>query len=315
MPALYYTFTSTIPFSTQTVQFVMLDTSSLTGGDAGQVDSAPPSSPQPPIDEAQWAWVTATLAGSSADWIIVVGHFPVYSGGENGNTPLLVERLLPLMESAGVALYISGHDHQLEHIAPVQVPTPLSVDFIVTGAGAKYNESDDHADDVPAGTLKYQYGAGCGFASVYVSREGWAPSLMSVTLWGSSGNVLYTFSKPNPRLRFMPPAPPRPPHPPNQFATKSNKIAVIIGMIGLFGGCVVIFGGLASGLSGPSAPPPQARAAPPRPPSATGGAAAAAGGASSNMERCAFAMRFCLRVLALRCSAVSFCGLCVLPRR
>ena len=285
MPSLYYTFNAPIPFSSQTVQFVMIDTESLTGGDAGQVDSAPPSVAQPSVDEVQWAWVTSTLATSTADWIVVVGHFPVYSAGENGPTPALVTRLLPLMEAAGVALYISGHDHQLEHIGPAASITSASgatapgvVDFVVSGAGAKYNETSDHEAELPADTLKFQYGMGCGFATVHVSREGWAPSVLTVTYWNAAGNVLYSFTKPNPRVRFMPPAPPRPPHPPNPFNTASNRMAVGVGAVGVFGGCLVIFSGLAKALSSP-APPATARALPPRPGGGGGG------GSASVMER------------------------------
>ena len=268
MPSLYYTFTQDIPFSTQTVQFVMLDTESLVGGDAGQPDSAPPSVTQPAIDEAQWASVADTLSGSTADWLIVVGHFPVYSAGENGPTPLLVSRLLPLMEAAGVALYLCGHDHQLAHIAPVTSTSSTTapvVDFVVSGAGCKYNGSamHDHAAEVPPGTIKFQYANGCGFGSLQINRQGWAPSTLTVSLWDGNGNQLYTFSKPNPRAKYMPPAPPRPPHPPNPFVSRSNKIAVLVGAIGIAGGCVVIFGGLAQAFATPTAPP-QARALPPR---------------------------------------------------
>ena len=39
----------------------------------------------------QLEWLTTTLAASTADWLFVVGHFPVYSGGHHGNTPELVE--------------------------------------------------------------------------------------------------------------------------------------------------------------------------------------------------------------------------------
>ena len=42
---------------------------------------------------------------------------------------------------------------------------------MVTGAGAKFNESTAHADDVPDGSLKFRYGFGCGFVSVEVAHE------------------------------------------------------------------------------------------------------------------------------------------------
>ena len=66
------------------------------------MDSAPPDVAQPPINEEQWTWLGTTLNTSTADWIIVVGHFPVLSAGENGPTPVLVDRLLPLLTSSGV---------------------------------------------------------------------------------------------------------------------------------------------------------------------------------------------------------------------
>ena len=39
----------------------------------------------------QLEWIEQTLAASTADWLFVVGHFPVYSGGSHGNTPELQE--------------------------------------------------------------------------------------------------------------------------------------------------------------------------------------------------------------------------------
>jgi len=237
MPALYYTFSKPIPFSTQTVQFVMLDTSALTGGDAGQWDSAPPNIPQPAVDETQWAWVESTLAAATADWLIVVGHFPVYSAGENGPTPALVARLLPLMEAAGVALYICGHDHQLEHIAPAP---GNAVDFLVVGSAAKYNSSEAHLADIPTGSLKFQWGASCGFASVSISRRGYLPAELTASLWNGAGDLLYSFTKPNPRIPDLPPAPPRPGAPPSVFDTQSNRRAVMLGSFALLSGLFLI---------------------------------------------------------------------------
>ena len=39
----------------------------------------------------QLDWIKTTLAVSTADWLFVVGHYPVYSGGSHGNTPELQE--------------------------------------------------------------------------------------------------------------------------------------------------------------------------------------------------------------------------------
>ena len=92
----------------------------------------------------QLEWLASTLAASTADWLFVVGHFPVYSGGHHGNTPELVEvcfvsvgagataplcvvrltppppsvclaaqQVMPLLERYNVDAYLDGHSHTL----------------------------------------------------------------------------------------------------------------------------------------------------------------------------------------------------------
>lgn len=39
----------------------------------------------------QLQFIEATLANSTADWLFVVGHYPVYSGGSHGNTAELIQ--------------------------------------------------------------------------------------------------------------------------------------------------------------------------------------------------------------------------------
>lgn len=65
--------------------------------------------------EEQWIWLEGELESSqSFDYIIVAGHFPVWSVAEHGPTQCLVERLKPLMEHFTVSAYINGHDHNLQ---------------------------------------------------------------------------------------------------------------------------------------------------------------------------------------------------------
>ncbi len=156
----------------------------------------------PSINEAQWNWVEAAINSSYADWIIVVGNHPVWSAGEWGPTWPLVDRLGPMMEAAGVALYIGGLDHQMAHFKPV--PSTNNVDYIVVGNGAYYNDSassmNAHASDCPYGGLQFQYGSGTGFAQLKVSHtDANVPGLLKVTFYDSSGDVLYDFYKENPR--------------------------------------------------------------------------------------------------------------------
>jgi len=250
-PDLWHTFTVTVPPFEETIQFVMVDTETLTseqnqfpgwanmpnlyyppppanygrrrmlaagegvgaqaaagaqalGGRAGgarrladfDVHTAPP------ISQEQWAWAERTLSNSSADWLVVIGNDPVWSVGEHGPTWALAEKLLPLMESAGVALYISGRDPIAQHLMPS--PSGASVDFVGIGNGAQSNASQ--ALELPSqalcpdGALAFAYGASTGFVMVEVSSpKGKGMSQLSVSFYDDTGALLYNFSKPNPR--------------------------------------------------------------------------------------------------------------------
>jgi len=61
----------------------------------------------------------------------VVAHHPVYSGGEHGDTPYIIEHILPLLQEYKVQAYINGHDHDLQHLQAG------SVNLFCCGAGSK----------------------------------------------------------------------------------------------------------------------------------------------------------------------------------
>ncbi len=66
-----------IPGTTSTVQFVFIDTVILTGLTDPEDRTLPPLGPtsQTRADQ-QWVWIEKTLQESTADWIIVAGHYP-----------------------------------------------------------------------------------------------------------------------------------------------------------------------------------------------------------------------------------------------
>ena len=171
--------------------------------DTGALDStAGAGYLNPTVHAAQWTWVETAINSSYADWIIVVGNHPVWSAGEWGPTWLLADRLGPIMEAAGVALYIGAKDHQLAHFQPV--PATNNVDYLVVGAGAVANSTDEsaneHAAECPYGGLAFQYYSGTGFAQMQVSHsEANVPGLLKVDFYDSAGAVLYSFYKENPR--------------------------------------------------------------------------------------------------------------------
>ena len=158
----------------------------------------------PPISEAQWEWITHTLANSTATWIIVVGNDPIWSAGEHGPTWTLTEKLLPLLESAGVALYISGRDPIAQHITPMPANATSSVDFVGIGNGAYFNASQaaelPNAGLCPDGSVAWAYGSSTGFLMVEVVNPTVnTPSAMTLTFYDDTGTALYSFTKSNPR--------------------------------------------------------------------------------------------------------------------
>jgi hypothetical protein len=161
----------------------------------------------PPVNETQWSWLAATLAAATADWVIVVGHHPVWSAGVAGPTWPLVSRLVPMLNAAGAALYISGHEQMMQHFAPAPLGKASAsaqsggggVQYLVIGNGAYANASagTPNAGACPSGALRFAYAGGTGFAALTLS--GGAAGALSVTLYGAGGASLYSFAVASPR--------------------------------------------------------------------------------------------------------------------
>jgi len=112
MPSRYYSRTETIPGG-KTILMVYTDTSPFVTSYGKDPLIGPNVRTQD--TSRQLDWIDRTLAQSRADWKIVMGHHPIYSGGEHGDTPELIERFLPLLKRHGVSVYLNGHDHDLQH--------------------------------------------------------------------------------------------------------------------------------------------------------------------------------------------------------
>lgn len=76
---------------------------------------------------------TARASSSQIKWIIVLGHYPVISDGVYGDSVELRSVLKPLFRKYSVNLYISGHEHNFQHL------TEDGITYIVCGSGSKTN--------------------------------------------------------------------------------------------------------------------------------------------------------------------------------
>lgn len=137
-----------------TAQFVFLDTVNLTS--------------------AQQTWAQAQLKASTADYLWVVGHYPIYSGGSHGNV-MESSPLHSWLQAANVTAYLCGHDHDLQHLQS------NGIDFFVNGGGS--TERDD-GGDIPQ-TVFHSGASGTGMAEMTKESVTW-------TYNDESGSVLYT---------------------------------------------------------------------------------------------------------------------------
>ena len=73
--------------------------------------------------QKQMEWINQTLSNASADvkWKIVVGHHPCYTVGPritNFDTLTMRKAMKDVFENHKVDIYLSGHDHSLQHLKP-----------------------------------------------------------------------------------------------------------------------------------------------------------------------------------------------------
>lgn len=136
----------------------VLDTTPMVGDDDEALMRLAHGRVRVPKPGRQIAWLKHALQHSQADWKVVVGHHPIYSGGRHGGSPELAARLEPLFKAYGVQAYLCGHDHALQHI---QIDGTAHV---CTGAGA----SAGPARDIPGTRFRH---AEPGFAMFVLQDE------------------------------------------------------------------------------------------------------------------------------------------------
>ncbi|MCX7304664.1 MAG: tartrate-resistant acid phosphatase type 5 family protein [Hyphomicrobiales bacterium] len=127
MPARYFSWSQLLPDGA-VADFFFIDTTPVHDGTHGLLSTFVPLEA---FVVSQFRWLETELAASKADWKIVVGHHPVFSGGVHGPTWGLVRYLKPMLEEHGVRVYLNGHDHDFQHIAID------GVNYITCGGGAE----------------------------------------------------------------------------------------------------------------------------------------------------------------------------------
>lgn len=129
---------------------LMVDTVLL----CGNSDDFADAQPQGPANEAaadrQLRWLRRRMEASRADFLLVAGHYPVWSVAEHGPTDCLLEKLRPLLVKHRATAYLSGHDHNLQ-VWVAEATLPLlnvlgGIPEIVTSHGLVWNPVHVSAD-------------------------------------------------------------------------------------------------------------------------------------------------------------------------
>jgi acid phosphatase len=81
-------------------------------------------------------WLVEKLKASTARWKILVGHHPILSGGKYRALRGLAHFNLPeLYCQSGASIYISGHDHGLQHLHGRYPTSKCEIEQFVSGGG------------------------------------------------------------------------------------------------------------------------------------------------------------------------------------
>ena len=132
MPARYYT--RTFSDDATSVRVIFIDTTPLIT--KYRLDSAVYPDACKQDDNAQMQWLDRTLSEAKEDWVIVVGHHPVYAdtGKDVSEREDMQQRLLPLFRKHGnVDVYACGHIHNFQHIRPTD---GTGADYVVNSAAS-----------------------------------------------------------------------------------------------------------------------------------------------------------------------------------
>jgi tartrate-resistant acid phosphatase type 5 len=168
MPSRYYAKEMKIGKGKETALFVFIDTQPI-------IYDLKEQEP-----EKQLAWINETLKSASPEvkWKIVVGHHPSYTVGpriKNYDTLAIRKALSGLFEKHKVNVYLSGHDHSLQHLKAEEFTHQF-----ISGAGSELTE-------VTAG-IPYSRFEASEHGFMYFSING---SQLKVKAINDAGKVLY----------------------------------------------------------------------------------------------------------------------------
>lgn len=130
MPGRYYT--KVFEKKGTAIRFVMIDTAPLIDKYRNESETYPDACKQD-MDQ-QLAWIDSVLTVAKEDWVVVIGHHPIYAetSKDDSERSDMQKRLDPILRKHKVDIYACGHIHNFQHL---RVPGS-DIDYVVNSAGS-----------------------------------------------------------------------------------------------------------------------------------------------------------------------------------
>ena len=130
MPARYYS--KVFEDDGVTLRVVFIDTTPLIDKYHKDTQDYPDVSKQDMA--AQLAWLDKELQQTNEDWVVVVGHHPIYADTPKSPNERMdmQKRVDPILRRHNVNMYICGHIHNFQHIRPAG----SKIDYVVNSSAS-----------------------------------------------------------------------------------------------------------------------------------------------------------------------------------
>ncbi|MCX6335114.1 MAG: metallophosphoesterase [Bacteroidia bacterium] len=176
MPSNYYTLVKTR--NDVSIRLIILDTYSMVEGFGSPDDKYTLKAAQKQVH-----FVDSVLTVEKEDWVVVVGHHPVYSAHPTRhNTKELVQYLNPVLNRHDVDYFVGAHDHIFQHLKDPN----SKIDYFVNTAGSEVRDTASNA--------MTQFTASApGFSIVSATRTD-----LSMYFVNKEGKVLYKYTRVKP---------------------------------------------------------------------------------------------------------------------
>lgn len=178
VPDRYYTFA--MENDGVTVRFVMVDTAPLLDKYREDTEKYPDACKQDM--NKQLAWIDSVMTAAKEDWVLVVGHHPIYAEtGKDDSERLDLQKRLDsvLRKHNNVDMYLCGHIHNFQHIRKAD----SNIDYVVNTSGSLSRKVK------PVDGTKFCSGE-TGFSLISADKKE-----LNLHMINKEGKVIYTVSR------------------------------------------------------------------------------------------------------------------------